>query len=222
MERLGTVMHTLLTAMRKVAVHLWPVMPGTAEAMLGQLGCDFDPATARLGEEAACWSGVEPGRKTASASNLFPRLELPGAETQEAKGAGRAPALEKENKNKSVVASREAEKVEGIALIECADFQKVDLRVGTVRLAEPHPDADKLLRLEVDLGEDAPRQIIAGIAEFYKPEELVNLRIVIVANLAPRKLRGLESQGMLLAVRSEGGLQLVTTTGPVLNGSKVS
>ena len=222
LERLGTVMHTLLTAMRKVAVHLWPVMPGTAEAMLGQLGCDFNPATARLDDEAACWSGIEPGRATASASNLFPRLELPGAETREAKGVGEAPASGKETKNKSVAAAREAEKVEGIALIEFADFQKVDLRVGTVLLAQPHPDADKLLRLEVDLGEDAPRQIIAGIAEFYKPEELVDLRIVIVANLAPRKLRGLESQGMLLAVRSEGGLRLVTTTGPVLNGSKVS
>ena len=106
--------------------------------------------------------------------------------------------------------------------IAWAEFASVELRVGTVLLAQPHPDADKLLRLEVDLGEDAPRQIIAGIAEFYKPEELVDLRIVIVANLAPRKLRGLESQGMLLAVRSEGGLRLVTTTGPVLNGSKVS
>ena len=112
--------------------------------------------------------------------------------------------------------------MEGVALIEFADFQKVDLRVGTVRLAEPHPDADKLLRLEVDLGEDAPRQIIAGIAEFYKPADLVDLQIVVVANLAPRKLRGLESQGMLLAVHSEGGLQLVTTTGRVLNGSKAS
>ena len=109
-----------------------------------------------------------------------------------------------------------------MALIEFADFQKVDLRVGTVRVAEAHPDADKLLRLEIDLNEGGPRQIVAGIAEFYKPEELLNLQVVVVANLAPRKLRGLESRGMLLAVRSEGGLRLVTVTGSVLDGSKVS
>ena len=222
MERLGTVMHTLLTAMRKVAVHLWPVMPGTAEAMLGQLGCDFDPATARLGEEAACWSGIEPGQGTASSSNLFPRLDSPGVEAQKTDDAPKATAPRQENKHKDAVAPKEAEKMEGVALIEFADFQKVDLRVGTVRLAEPHPDADKLLRLEVEIGEDKPRQIIAGIAEFYKPADLVDLQIVVVANLAPRKLRGLESQGMLLAVHSEGGLQLVTTTGRVLNGSKAS
>ena len=94
--------------------------------------------------------------------------------------------------------------------------------MGTICAAEAHPDADKLLRLEIDLGEAAPMQIVAGIAEFYKPENLLGLQVTVAANLAPRELRGLESQGMLLAVRSEGGLRLVTVTGPVLNGSKVS
>jgi methionyl-tRNA synthetase len=213
LERLGTVMHTLLTAMRKIATHLWPVMPDTAETMLEQLGCDFDLATVRLSEEAASWSGLEPGRTTASASNLFPRLEPlssgegEGKATTKAKGAGSAQANDG---------------VEGIALIDFADFQKVDLRMGTICATEAHPDADKLLRLEIDLGEDKPRQVIAGIAEFYKPAELLDLQVMVVANLAPRKLRGLESHGMLLAVRSKDDLKLVTVMEPVLNGSKVS
>ena len=228
MDRLATVLHTLLTAMRKIAVHLWPVMPGTAEAMLEQLGCEFDPAKIDLDAEIVHWSGLEPGRSIASSSNLFPRLELPGAAEDKTESAPAKPAPEQGRKAKSDAAAAVAPQAqapgetEGVALIEFSDFQKVDLRVGTVRVAEAHPDADKLLRLEIDLGEGKPRQIVAGIAEFYKAEELHNLQVIVVANLAPRKLRGLESQGMLLAVRSEGNLRLVTVTAPVLDGSKVS
>ena len=234
LERLGTVLHTLLTAMRKIAMHLWPIMPGTAEAMLEQLGCAFDPATADLRAEAADWEGLEVGRAIAPSSNLFPRLELPGAEGVNAGAPSAKSAPGKGGQAKpdapaqapapasGRASGQAAAGPEGVALIEFADFQKVDLRVGTVRVAEAHPDADKLLRLEIDLNEGGPRQIVAGIAEFYKPEELLNLQVVVVANLAPRKLRGLESRGMLLAVRSEGGLRLVTVTGSVLDGSKVS
>ena len=232
LARLGTVMHTLLTAMRKIAVHLWPIMPGTAETMLEQLGCEFDPTAMRLDQESAAWTGIEPGVGTASASNLFPRLEAPGAAGQGDKSAAapasapasaKADKADKAKKDSAAAPQASGDVAEaGVALIEFADFQKVDLRVGTVCKAEPHPDADKLLRLEVDLAEERPRQIIAGIAEFYKPEQLLGLQIMVVANLAPRKLRGLESQGMLLAVRSEGGLKLVTVTGAVVNGSKAS
>src|SRR5207247_3256031 len=86
-----------------------------------------------------------------------------------------------------------------ISLIEIADFAKVDLRVGQVLAAERIPKADKLLLLSIDIGEGKPRQILAGIAEYYEPEKLVGRKIVVVANLKPRKLRGYESQGMLLA-----------------------
>jgi len=80
------------------------------------------------------------------------------------------------------------------------DFAKVDLRVAQIVVAERIPKADKLLRLEVDLGPDFPRrQILAGIAEYYQPEALIGRKVVIVANLAPRKMRGLESQGMVVA-----------------------
>jgi methionyl-tRNA synthetase len=84
------------------------------------------------------------------------------------------------------------------------DFVKVDLRVAQILVAERVPKADKLLRLEVDLGYEK-RQILAGIAQYYEPEQLIGRKIVIVANLAPRKMRGLESNGMLLAASLEGG-----------------
>ena len=88
------------------------------------------------------------------------------------------------------------------------DFVKVDLRVATIKQAELHPDADKLLVLQCDLG-DEQRQILAGIRGHYEPEQLVGQQIVIVANLAPRKMRGLESQGMLLAASNDDHSQVI-------------
>ena len=103
------------------------------------------------------------------------------------------------------------------------DFVKVDLRVATVLEAERVPKADKLLRLMVDVGEPQPRQILAGIAQHYSPETLVGRKIIVVANLAPRKLRGLESNGMLLAasVSEEGKPVLATFAEDVPNGARL-
>jgi methionyl-tRNA synthetase len=103
------------------------------------------------------------------------------------------------------------------------DFAKIDLRVATVLEAERIPKADKLLRLQVDLGEGQPRQILAGIAMYYSPEQLIGKKIVVVANLAPRKLRGLESNGMLLAasVGEEGKPVLATFAEDVPNGARL-
>ena len=88
--------------------------------------------------------------------------------------------------------------------ISIDDFAKVDLRVGLVKVAERVPKSDKLLRLEIDIGTEV-RQVLAGIAEAYAPETLVGRKVVIVANLAPRKMRGLESNGMIVAASLEGG-----------------
>ena len=103
------------------------------------------------------------------------------------------------------------------------DFVKVDLRVATVLEAERVPKADKLLRLVVDVGEAQPRQILAGIAQHYSPEAMVGRKIIVVANLAPRKLRGLESNGMLLAasVGEEGKPVLATFAEDVPNGARL-
>jgi methionyl-tRNA synthetase len=83
------------------------------------------------------------------------------------------------------------------------DFLKVQLRVGEIKVAERIPNADKLLRFEIDLGEEKPRQILAGLAEYYEPETLIGRKVVVVANLKPRKMRGLESQGMICAASLE-------------------
>jgi methionyl-tRNA synthetase len=111
----------------------------------------------------------------------------------------------------------------GDGLIDITDFAKVDLRVGEVRSAERIPKADKLLLLTVDIGEDKPRQILAGIAQYYEPEKLIGRKIVVVANLKPRKLRGYESQGMLLAasVGEEGKPVIATFTEDVPNGARL-
>lgn len=111
----------------------------------------------------------------------------------------------------------------GVATIQFDDFAKVDLRVATVLKAEPHPNADKLLLLQVDLGTEQ-RQIVAGIRAFYAPEQLVGKQVIVVANLAPRAMRGFDSQGMLLAASTadRSAVIVLTPEKPIAPGSKVS
>jgi methionyl-tRNA synthetase len=171
-----------------------------------------------LGDEVRRWGGLKPGTTVAAASNLFPRVETDKGEAAAHPAAKQAkPAKKQEPKPAPAQAPAEAP-----SEIEFADFQRLDLKIGTVVSAEPVPKADKLLLLKVDLGEEAPRQIVSGIADFHKPADLVGQQVVVLANLKPRTLRGVESQGMILAVRREGGLELLAPPGPVAPGSKVS
>jgi methionyl-tRNA synthetase len=204
MDRLSGVIYTVLELMRRVALHLWPVMPDAAEAMLGQLG--QEPRPKDLERESGHVPGLAPGTRVAETSTLFPRIvaeEPVSAASAPAGAATPAPQPQAEP-------------------IDFPDFQKLDLRIGTVIMAEKHPDADKLLRLLVDIGEERPRQIVAGLAEIFEPESIVGRQVTVLANLRPKKLRGLQSQGMVLAVRSGGGLKLLAPEGKVDNGSKVS
>ncbi|WP_147821050.1 methionine--tRNA ligase [Salidesulfovibrio onnuriiensis] len=213
MSRLSTVIYVLLENMRKIAVHLWPVMPEASERMLEQLGIQFDPRKFVLSKEPEVWGLLESGHEVAKTSNLFPRVDLPEPKT---------PAeTAKKEAAKSAKGAKSEKKAEA-AFIEFEDFQKLDLRVGTVVSVEPHPDADRLLLVKVDLGEDEPRQVVAGLAEFFKPEDLEGRQVTVVANLKPRKLRKQVSQGMILAVKTEEGMELLTSTGAVPNGSKAS
>jgi methionine--tRNA ligase beta chain len=106
-------------------------------------------------------------------------------------------------------------------MISIEEFQKVELRVATIKSAEPHPNADTLMVLQVDLGTEQ-RQICAGIRNHYTADELVGRQIVVVANLQTAKLRGLESQGMLLAASDDGHVIILTPDKPVQAGAKVS
>jgi methionyl-tRNA synthetase len=204
-EELNTVMYTLLEFLRKIALHLLPVMPGTAKTLLEQLGQNVDPEKVFLPDEVSSFGHLLPGTKIAATSNLFPRVDKEKVIRPEAK------------KEKS-----EPVKEESKGQIEYADFQKLDIRVGAVVAAEQHPNADKLLRLEIDLGEEKPRQIVSGIAEHFDPQELIGTQVTVVVNLAPRKLRGLESQGMILTAAANGRLELLTVTTNVPSGSSVS
>jgi len=106
-------------------------------------------------------------------------------------------------------------------MISIDDFRKIELKIATIKSAEPHPNADKLMVLQIDLGSEQ-RQICAGIRNQYTPEELVGKQIVVVANLETAILRGLESQGMLLAASDEGRVIILTPDKSVQAGSKVS
>ncbi len=212
MDRLGTVMYVLLENMRKIAVHLWPVMPEASEMMLDQLGIKFAPEKVNLQGEIDVWGLLESGIDVAKKSNLFPRVELPKEEEV-------APKKKEAKASKKKVKEVKTE-IPGV--IEFPDFQKVDMRVGTVLSVAKHPDADKLLLVKIDTGDEEPRQVVAGLAEFFKPEELEGRQVVVVVNLKPRKLRGEVSQGMILAVRNGEEMQLLTVTAPVGNGCKVS
>jgi methionyl-tRNA synthetase len=107
-------------------------------------------------------------------------------------------------------------------MISIEDFLKIDLRVAVVKHAEIHPNADKLLVLKIDAGDGVEgRQIVAGIKNNYKPEDIVGKRIVIVNNLAPATLRGVESQGMLLAAKDGDQLSIITTEKDIKPGSKI-
>lgn len=194
-EQLRIVLRLVLEGMRKVAVLLWPVMPDSSEKMLAQLG-DVKGVFVDLREDISRWDMLATGTEVAKQSNLFPRCEF------------QVPAVEPVE--------------EETELIEFADFQRVHFRIGTVLEARAHPKADRLYLLQVDVGESQPRQIVAGLAEFWKLEELPGRQVVVVANLKPRKLRGEKSEGMVLAVKDKDGLALLAPSREVPDGSAVS
>jgi methionyl-tRNA synthetase len=151
------------------------------------------------------WGKTHPGTPIQPGAQLFPRIEagrpLPTAERTAEIAA--EPALESAS-----------------ATVSFDDFQKLDLRVGRIVTAEPVPKANKLLKLTVDVGQEQ-RTVVAGIASSYRPEALVGKSIILVANLAPRTLRGVESQGMVLAAESDGQIVLASFDSPVHPGSQV-
>jgi methionyl-tRNA synthetase len=174
--------------------------------------------------------GPQPGSPVGvlvSPAMSAPREQHSGAHATEADAVPGAPALATQT-SPPMQHATEADAVPGAAegvtsFIDITDFTKVDLRVGEVLTAERIPKADKLLLLSVDLGEEKPRTILAGIAQYYQPEQLVGRKIAVVANLKPRRMRGHESQGMLLAasVGEEGKPVIATFTEDVPNGARL-
>ena len=218
--RLGTVMYVLLSAMRKVALCLWAVMPDASRTLLEQLGQQpgEGPVTTSLEAEAGNFDGLQPGTEVAASSNLFPRIDV--KTLQQEAPAEKAPKAKKEKKQEAPKAAPAAEGQSGE--ISFDQFKAVEMRAGTVVVAEKHPNADRILRLEIDFDEGQPRQILSGLADYYKPEELVGKQVIAVLNLAPRKIRGLMSNGMVLTAEKDGKLSVLTPAAPVPNGSQIA
>jgi methionyl-tRNA synthetase len=179
-------------------------MPHSAASMWWQLGIQENIATQHLAT-ATAWGGTRPGTPIHPGGQLFPRID-----------AGRPAPTAARPEEVADVPTKEASSV----TVSFEEFQKLDLRVGRIVAAEPVPKADKLLKLTVDIGQEQ-RTVVAGIAESYRPETLVGKSIILVANLAPRTLRGVESQGMVLAAESDGQIVLAGFDASVNPGSKV-
>jgi methionyl-tRNA synthetase len=218
---LGAVLYRAAESLRWLSVLLYPVMPGATQAIWTQLGLDGSPA--QIDPTKLKWGELKAGSAIGNVQPIFPRIDK--AKTMaEINAAQKAEAVTDSAPEPPMKHATEADAVPGVtSFIEIDDFAKVDLRVGQVLSAERIPKADKLLLMKVDVGEEQPRQILAGIAQYYEPEKLVGRKVVIVANLKPRKLRGYESQGMVVAASygEEGRPVIATFTEDVPNGARL-
>lgn len=227
---LELVLATAIEALRSATVLLAPVLPESTQAIWEQLGESGN--VAEIAPNAL--APVAPGTRIGDIKPVFPRLDKKKVmnEINQAEAASQeARAQETKTETPAALVAETAPAApaevpavpEGIAYIGIEDFLKVELRVGEILTAERIPKADKLLKFTMDLGEAQPRQILAGIAQYYEPEKLIGRKVIVVANLAPRKLRGLESQGMILAasIGEEGRPILAGFLEEVPNGAKL-
>lgn len=206
---LSNILYTLAESIRIIAIYLFPFMPSVANKIWKQLGINdrielIIPQNPLLRD----WGGYNlPGTKVSKGDQLFPRIEKE----------------EKTQRPQKTEAKKEKARMSGPAaaeLIGIEDFAKIELKVGTVVAAERVEKSEKLIKLKVDIGEE--RQLVAGIGKAYTPEDLVGKKIVVLANLKPAKLMGVESQGMLLAATdSEGALSVLTVDRDVRQGAKI-
>jgi len=190
--RLSAVLYTLAESLRCLGIVLAPFLPDAAAKIRAALGQTGEPKLAD-----AVWGRLTPGARVQKIAGLFPRVE-----------------------DKKPAAAAAAPAGDGAARISIDEFQKIDLRVAVVLAAEAVPKSKKLLKLRVSLGTEE-RTVLAGIAEHYAPADLVGKKVVVVANLAPAKLMGIESQGMVLAGEGGQGLGVVTPDRDLPPGSKV-
>lgn len=206
-NRLGTVLYNLAEAIRIISVLISPFMPNTPRKIWSQLGIKDE----NLGtwESVLKWGNLQPGIKVSRGQPIFPRIEE--------NGDNKTDVLQKQDRNNE----KNSEGNKGRTIkrenngnadyITIDDFAKLDLRVADVLKAERIEGADKLLKLELDVGGEK-RQVVSGIAQFYSPEDLEGKKVVLVANLKPVKLRGVESQGMILAASDKGDKRLAVLT----------
>ncbi len=197
-ERLGTVLYNLLEGIRFISVLISPFMPETSKAIQAQIGAQLDTY-----ESLETFGGMIDGNSVGTATPLFARID---AEKMLA---------DIEEKQKAAQAQEKAfSEIEGIAKIGIEDFMKVDLRVAKIKDCEPVKKAKKLLKLTLDDGTGKDRTVASGIAKWYKPEDLIGKSVIVVSNLKPAVLCGVESQGMILAADcSEDDVKVIFVDG---------
>ncbi|AEM77631.1 methionyl-tRNA synthetase [Thermoanaerobacter thermohydrosulfuricus] len=196
-ERLGTVLYNLAEALRFIAILISPFMPNTPQKMFEQLGIEKDLTT----WESLKFGLLKEGTKVKRGEIIFPRIDV--------------------NKELSAIEEKAEEEEKKIDYITIEDFAKIQLRVAEILEAEKVEGSDKLIKMKLKVGEET-RQIVGGIARYYTPEELIGKKIIIVYNLEPKKLKGIESQGMLLAASTEGKMSLLTVDRDIESGAKIS
>ena len=204
-ERLGTVLYNLLESLRMIAVMLKPFMVETPYEIGSQIGDVQQIIDADWSDLE--WGGLKANNRVRKAEPIYPRIDM--EEYFDKK--------QKEEQEKTMTNEKSNNKEE---LIDFESFQQLDLRVAKIIEAERIEDSNKLVKLQVDLG-DEKRQLVAGIAKHYEAADLIDKQIVIVANLEPAEIFGVKSNGMILAASNEDELTLITPEKPINNGSKV-
>ncbi len=194
-ETLNAVLYRATETLRWLCVLLYPIMPQATREIYAQIGLSQD--ISQINPENLTYGELLPETKIGETQAVFPRVDKTKImnEIKETVVSNQLSVVS-ENETNQTTDNRQPTTDN---FIEIEDFLKVELRVGEIKVAERIPKADKLLRFEIDLGEEKPRQILAGLAEYYEPEKLIGRKVVVVANLKPRKMRGLESEGMICA-----------------------
>ena len=197
---LSATLYTAAESLRISTALLSPVLPQSAPKIWAQLGMPESIENVRF--ETLQWGTLEAGQKIGEIAPVFPRIDL-----KDAVASMRALEEQVTAEQNALLGKKPAEAAvpSGSEKITIDDVMKVDLRVGLVKFAERVKNSDKLMHMKVDIGEAEPRTIVAGIAEAYTPEQLLHRKVVIVANLQPRKLKGIESNGMIVAASVDGG-----------------
>lgn len=209
---LNRVLYDLVESLRAISVMIEPFIPTTARRIWAQLNLPQNFDEIRISDIEG-WGKTPVGIQINKPEQLFPRIEI-----EEEKPESKKEVKENKKAKKEEPKALEKAKENEDGMIGIEDFSKIDLRVVEILAAEPVPKTDKLMKIQVSLG-DEERTVVSGIAKFYKPEDLIGKHVVLVANLKPAKLRGVMSHGMLLAASKGDELQIVETTMPV--GSKV-
>lgn len=210
-EKLDTVLYNLTEAIRVISVLIRPFMEKTSNVIWKQFS--IEEGELSLWENLSKWGIIKEGVKVSKGEVMFPRLDI--AEEIEKIDAANARFVEERNgKTESI------KPIEHKPEITIDDFSKVELRVGEVVSAKAHPNADKLLVLQIKIGSEV-RQVVSGIAAHYTPEDIIGKKLIVVANLKPVKLRGIESYGMILAASDEKDFTLATLLSDIESGAEV-